>query len=88
MAVDSGNLTVRLNLARALVGAGSFTEAADAYRQLISLAPSNWDAVFELGKTYVSLGDSAQAKRTLQDLLNRNPSYSGRAEAEKILSGL
>jgi hypothetical protein len=41
-----------------------------------------------LGKIYATLGDAALAKRTLEDLLKRNPGYSGKEEAEKILGGL
>jgi cytochrome c-type biogenesis protein CcmH/NrfG len=88
LAVDPRNPTVRLNLARARVGAGDLARARDAYQELLRVEPENWDALFELGKTCTSLGDSASAKRFLEDLLKRNPSYPGRAEAEKIVEGL
>jgi Flp pilus assembly protein TadD len=55
---------------------------------LVKLDSNNWDALFELGKTYASLGDAANARQRLSDLLKRNPSYSRRGEAEKILAGL
>jgi tetratricopeptide (TPR) repeat protein len=88
LAVDPRNPTVRLNLARACVGAGDLVRARDAYRELLRVEPGNWDALFELGKTYASLGDSDSAKRSLEDLLKRNPAWPGRAEAERILAGL
>ena len=88
MSLDSSDLTVRTNLANAFVQSGKLSQAVDAYREVIRLSPTNWDAMFQLGKTYVSLGDSAQARRTLQDLIARNPSYSSRAEVERILAEL
>jgi FimV-like protein len=77
-----------LNLARALVGSGALDEARDAYLECLRLDTANWDARLELGKTYVSLGDRDSAKRSLQELISRNPDYTGKAEAERILSGL
>jgi len=50
--------------------------------------PDNWDAIYELGMTYVKLEQNAEAKRYLQDLISRNPNYSGKAEAERILRSL
>ena len=44
--------------------------------------------VHELGKLQASTGDSAGAKKTLSDLLAKNPNYAKRAEVEKLLSGL
>jgi tetratricopeptide (TPR) repeat protein len=88
LAADPYNTTVRLNLARAFVGAGMLDRAVTAYREVIRIDPSNWDAVFEMGQTYAGLGDSAQARRTLQELLDRNPSYPGRNNAERILASL
>jgi FimV-like protein len=87
-AAQPDNLTVRLNLARALVGAGDLLRAKDAYQKLLGLCADNWDARLELGKTFVSLGDSDSARRSLLELLKRNPGYEGKAEAERILAGL
>ncbi|MCX7656946.1 MAG: tetratricopeptide repeat protein, partial [Treponemataceae bacterium] len=75
-------------LARSYVGAGRFEKARDAYLELVKLDSNNWDALFELGKTYASLGDTANARQRLSDLLKRNPTYTRRGEAEKILAGL
>ncbi|MDR0312953.1 MAG: tetratricopeptide repeat protein [Treponema sp.] len=88
LAVDPFNPTVRLNLARAFVGANILNQAVTAYREVIRVDPSNWDAIFEMGQTYAGLGDSIQARRTLQDLLDRNPSYPGKNNAERILASL
>jgi len=59
-----------------------------SYQQVLRLASNNWDAMFELSKTYVALGQFNDAKRYLQDLINRNPAYTERVEAERILRGL
>nr|AGS53905.1 TPR domain protein [uncultured bacterium contig00078] len=80
--------TVRFNLARAYAGAGDLDKAQGAYQALLRLAPDNWDAMLELGKTCVMLGQNNEAKRYLQDLINRNPNYSNKAEAESILRSL
>ncbi|GHV72644.1 hypothetical protein AGMMS49928_29900 [Spirochaetia bacterium] len=52
------------------------------------IAPDNWEALLELGKTCVTLGDTAQGKQYLQTLVSKNPAVPGKAEAEKILTGL
>jgi Flp pilus assembly protein TadD len=80
--------TVLFNLARAYAGAGDLEKAQSSYQALLRLAPDNWDAMYELGMTCVSLGKTNDAKRYLQDLINRNPNYSGKAEAERILRTL
>jgi Flp pilus assembly protein TadD len=80
--------TVMFNLARAYAGADELEKALSSYQSLLRLAPDNWDAMFELGMTCVTLGKSNDAKRYFTDLINRNPNYSGRAEAERILTTL
>ncbi|MDR1388399.1 MAG: tetratricopeptide repeat protein [Treponema sp.] len=86
--VQGGNVTVRMNLARAYAGAQNMDRARDSYLEVVRLSPNNYDALFELGKTCVSMGDRESAKKYLASLLEKSPSYSGRAEAEKILNGL
>jgi len=80
--------TVLFNLARAYAGANELEKAMKSYQSLLHLVPDNWDAMYELGMACVSLGKSSDAKRYLNDLINRNPSYSGKAEAERILKTL
>jgi tetratricopeptide (TPR) repeat protein len=79
---------VRFNLARAYAGAGDLEKAQSSYQAVLRLTPENWDAMFELGKTCFTLGQHSDARRYLQDLINRNPGYSGKAEAESILASL
>jgi tetratricopeptide (TPR) repeat protein len=80
--------TVRFNLARAYAGAGEIEKAQNSYQVLLRITPDNWDAMFELGMTCVTLGQNNEAKRYLQDLISRNPNYTGKAEAERILKSL
>jgi len=80
--------TVRFNLARAYAGAGDLDKAQGSYLAVLRLAPENWDAMFELGKTCFTLGRNNDARRYLQDLISRNPNYSGKSEAENILGSL
>jgi tetratricopeptide (TPR) repeat protein len=77
-----------MNLARAYVGSGNLAGAKDAYLAVIKAAPNNYDALFELGKACAGMGDLESAKQYLASLLEKNPGYSGRAEAEKILMSL
>ncbi|HPG87081.1 MAG TPA: tetratricopeptide repeat protein, partial [Spirochaetales bacterium] len=80
--------TIRLNLARAYVQSGALPKARDAYIELLKLAPATWEAMYELGKAYLSLGDQASAKKTLSELLAKKPDFRARVEVETILSGL
>ncbi len=77
-----------MNLARAYAGAGNLSSARDAYLALLEREPNNWDAVFELGKVYAALNDSANAGKYLSDLLKQNPGYAKKTEAEMILGAL
>jgi tetratricopeptide (TPR) repeat protein len=86
--VKQNDPVVRLNLARAYTGAGDLQKAQGSYQAVLRLTPDNWDAMYELGMTCITLGQNADAKRYLQDLVSRNPNYSGKAEAEKILRSL
>ena len=79
--------TVRLNLARAYVQAEKTPEAVAAYVELIKIDGKAWDAWYELGRLQTSI-DPVAAKKTLSDLLSKNPDYPGKAEVKKILSGL
>jgi tetratricopeptide (TPR) repeat protein len=88
LAQDPNHSMVRLNLARAYVGAGRLDRARDTYRDFLRLEKDNWEAILELGKTCVSLGEAETARLYLQDLLKRNPSHPGSAEAERILAAL
>jgi len=79
---------VHLNLARAYTSAGELAKAQNSYQAVLRLNPDNWDAMYELGKTYVSMGRPDEAKKYLRELVQRNSSYSARADAERILAGL
>ena len=88
LAAKPNDVPVLLDLSRAYASSGDYQKAVTSYQHVLRLASNNWDAMFELGKTYVSLGQFNDAKRYLQDLINRNPNYSERTEAERILKGL
>jgi tetratricopeptide (TPR) repeat protein len=79
---------VRFNLARAYASCGDFEKAQSSYQTLLHLSPDNWDAIYQLGMTCVTLGKNDDARRCLQDLITRNPHYPAKAEAEKILKSL
>lgn len=79
---------IRLNLARAYVQAGSFPKARDSYLEIIKLDGKAWDAMFELGKVYLSMSDNEAARKILTELLAKKPDYKSRAEVETILARL
>jgi tetratricopeptide (TPR) repeat protein len=56
LADDAHNADLWMKLARALYQSCRFTEAADAFRQVIALDPTKPDASFALGDTLVLLG--------------------------------
>ncbi|MEI6873828.1 MAG: tetratricopeptide repeat protein, partial [Spirochaetota bacterium] len=64
------------------------SDAIAAYVELIKIDAKMWDAWYGLGQLQASSGDSASAKKTLGDLLAKNPSYEKKVEVQKILSGL
>ncbi|MBU0936595.1 MAG: tetratricopeptide repeat protein [Spirochaetes bacterium] len=88
LALAPRDITIRLNLCRAYVQAGNNEKARDGYIEVVKLDANAWDAYYELGKLYIAIGDNVNAKRTLADLLAKNPSYPARAEVNSLLSGL
>jgi len=88
LSVRNNDAMVHFNLARAYAGAGDLQKALTSYQSVLRLAPDNWDAMYELGMTCITLGHNTDARRYLQDLISRNPNYSGRMEAERILRSL
>ncbi|HQG40772.1 MAG TPA: tetratricopeptide repeat protein, partial [Spirochaetales bacterium] len=62
--------------------------ARDTYVELIKLNPSSWDAMYELGKLYITMGDKENAKKVLTELLAKNPDYAKKSEVQSILSSL
>ena len=88
LAAKPNDVSVLHDLSRAYASSGDHQKAVSSYQQVLRLASNNWDAMFELSKTYVALGQFNDAKRYLQDLINRNPAYTERVEAERILRGL
>ena len=86
--VENNHPTVHLNLARAYSGAGDLARARNSYLNVLRLVPDNWDAMFELAKTYIGLELPGDAGEYLSELVRRNPAFHGRAEAERLLAGL
>jgi len=82
------DITVLVDLSRAYASSGDHQKAVASYLHVIRLQSNNWDAMFELSKVYITLGQIDNAKRTLQELINRSPNYLNRPEAERILKGL
>ena len=88
LAAKPNDVPVLLELSRAYASSGDQQKAVTSYQQVLRIQSNNWDAMFELGKLFVTLGRFDDAKRHLQDLINRNPGFSERVEAERILRGL
>ncbi len=58
-----------IELARLYNDAGYAEEAAEVYRDALTLDPRSTVAAFELGETYIRLGDIQSAERMLRDAL-------------------
>ncbi len=88
LALSPRDLTLRINLARAYIQSDNKEKARDSYIEAIKLDGNAWDALYDLGKLYVSMSDSVNAKKIFSDLLARKPDYKNRSEIENILAGL
>jgi tetratricopeptide (TPR) repeat protein len=72
----------------AYTSTGALAKAQNSYQAALRLDPDNWDAIFEMGKTCISLGMKEDARKYLEDILKRNPNYRNKSEVERLLSGL
>ena len=50
--------------------------------------PKNPEYHYHLGLAYAQTGDSAKARRSLEEALRLNPSFPGAADAQKTLATL
>jgi eukaryotic-like serine/threonine-protein kinase len=75
-----GDPDIAMSRAQALERRGKFPEAAEAYRQVIQLAPSYGAAMLGLGRVLNSAGKSEEAIRSLQDAL-ATKQFDGKTEA-------
>ena len=57
--------------------AGRLRDAAQLYRQVLSMDPGSADAASNLGLVTAQMGDFATAESVLRELLGRNPRHSG-----------
>ena len=88
MALNPKDADVKANLATAYISANLNEKARDTYIELLKMDPKRWNAYFELGKLYISLGDKTSAKSALQDLLKKKPDYEKANEVYALLNTL
>ena len=62
--------------------------AQETFLELIKIAPTYWDAYYQLSLILIAQGDKENARIFLETLLKKNPSYEKRAEVESKLSQL
>ncbi|MGP1577721.1 MAG: tetratricopeptide repeat protein [Treponema sp.] len=82
------DIEARQNLAAAYLSAGLKENARDTYKAIVGLDKQAWDSYYELGKVYISLNSSADAKAILEKLLQQKPNYRYAAEVKKLLASL
>ncbi|MGP1595078.1 MAG: tetratricopeptide repeat protein [Treponema sp.] len=82
------DIEARQNLAAAYLSAGLKENARDTYKAIINLDKQSWDSYYELGKVYISLNSTADAKVILEKLLQQKPNYRYAAEVKKLLASL
>ena len=80
--------TIVENLATAYTSAGLLEKAAETYADLVKMAPSNWDARYELGKLYIQLERKTDAKKILEDLIRTKSDYEKAAEVKRLINTL
>jgi polysaccharide export outer membrane protein len=62
--------------------AGLFTQAAEVFRQVVSLKPDHWEAYRSLGHAYIDLDQGEEAVEALEHALTLNPKDK---EARRLL---
>jgi len=62
--------------------AGLFTQAAEVFRQVVSLKPDHWEAYRSLGHAYIDLNQGEEAVEALENALTLNPKDK---EARRLL---
>ena len=76
---------ILLNLARAYIENEQKAEAEVILNQVIKLNGSNWEAWDKLAHVQFALGKPEDARASVETLLERNPSYPGKAELEQLI---
>ncbi|MBQ9827933.1 MAG: tetratricopeptide repeat protein, partial [Lachnospiraceae bacterium] len=64
---------------------GLYTDALDGFRKVLNLAPDYADAVFYRAMTYYELADRTNARKYLEEFIERFPNNSHVGEANEIL---
>lgn len=69
---NPGNVELQIHIGKALTLQGKAQEAIAAYQQALALDPNSRAALLELSLLYVSTQQYAQARKTLEPLLQKN----------------
>jgi len=74
---DSGDSTVRMNLAMALARVGRLDDALQHYTEVLRAEPGNYRVHYNAAKVFQMLGNDEEAENHLRIALNINPEHGG-----------
>ncbi len=88
LAVTPTSGFARYNLGLAYMENSQLADAEQILVELIKIDAKYWDAYLKLAQVMVQEGNQAGAKTLLESLLNKNPTYEDREEAQRLLDKL
>jgi tetratricopeptide (TPR) repeat protein len=88
LAVTPGSGIARYNLGLAYMENNQLADAEQILVELIKVDAKYWDAYLKLAQVMVNEGNQAGAKTLLDSLLQKNPTYENRDEAQRLLDKL
>ena len=79
IATQPGNWHSIESYAKYLFSVGRYTEAADAYRQVLFLDPTNYDTSSDLGAALTMVGDLEAGKQAYEESIAIKPTQTARS---------
>ncbi len=84
--IEPSNNTVRENLGRMYIDLEMYDRARTAFLIVVKSDPEAWDAMYELAKVCIKLGETDDAEVYLETLLERNPGYKSEEVAQLLMT--
>ncbi len=76
------------NLGVVLSEEGQYAQAVEKFEQTLKLNPNFTMAIYQIGKTYLRMGNKKEAKRRLEEYLSRAPEGEAAVDAKQTLAKL
>lgn len=78
----------RYNISLAYIELKQYSRALEQLQTILDADPNYWDAYLKIGVVHVARGDNELARMILNQLLQKNPNYSGIDEVKRILNNI